>query len=162
MKLDAVDLKILDLLQQDGRMTHRAIAEAVGLSPASVHERVTKLEDGPDPVIQRYTAVIDPRALGLPLTAFIRVMLNGEMSDEERHEIAAIPAVLECHTVAGEDCLIMKVKVGAPADLAQVLATIRRSVPISRTVTNIAISTDKETLQLPLPLAASNNESELA
>ena len=152
MKLDAVDLKILDLLQQDGRMTHRAIAEAVSLSPASVHERVTKLESGPDPVIQRYTAVVNPNALGLPLTAFVRVMLNGEPSEEGRHQIAAMPVVLECHHVAGEDCLIIKVKVGVPADLAQVLTAIRQSLPVARTVTNIAISTDKETTRLPLPV----------
>src|SRR5947209_3572387 len=109
VKLDPIDLKILDLLQQDGRMTHRAIAEAVGLSPASVHERVAKLEAGPDPIIQGYTAIINPNAVGLPLTAFIRVMLSGDSSDEGRSQIAAMPSVLECYHVAGEDCLIIKV-----------------------------------------------------
>jgi Lrp/AsnC family transcriptional regulator, leucine-responsive regulatory protein len=151
MKLDAIDIQILDLLQQDGRMTHRAIAEAVGLSPASVHERVTKLEAGPDPVIQRYTAVVNPNAIRLPLTAFIRVMLTGNSSMEGRGRIAAMPSVLECHHVAGEDCLIIKVKVGIPADLAHVLEEIRQYVPVSRTVTNITISTEKETTYLPLP-----------
>src|SRR5437868_14048936 len=120
-KLDTIDLHILSLLQQDGRMTHRAIAEAVGLSPASVHERMTKLETGPDPVIQRYTAVVNPTAIGLPLTAFIRVMLNGGSSPEGRLQIAAMPAVLECHHVAGEDCLTISVKGGVPGDMAQVV-----------------------------------------
>jgi Lrp/AsnC family leucine-responsive transcriptional regulator len=150
MKLDAVDLKILDLLQCDGRMTNKAIADTVGLSPASVHERLTKLESGPDPVIQRYTAVINPNVIGLPMTAFVRVMLSGESNHDGRAQIAAMPSVLECHHVAGEDCLIIKVKVSVPADLAAILGQIRQYVPVSRTVTNIVLTTVKETTVLPL------------
>lgn len=148
--LDEVDRKILDLLQRDARMTHTAIAEQVGLSAPSVYERIKKLEARG--VIKGYTALLDAEALGLPITAFIRVTVNTDAEKEKAgvaHVIEA-PEVLECHHVAGEDCFILKVKVASPQHLERLLAHVRASLNVTRTVSMIVLSTAKEDTRLPV------------
>ena len=73
--LDSIDIKILDILQTDGRASHSAIADAVGLSQPSVHERVKKLEQRG--VITGYTAVLNPEAINLGVLAFVSVRFGG-------------------------------------------------------------------------------------
>ena len=103
--LDFIDLKILEILQQDGRASHSAVAEAVGLSQPSVHERVKKLEQRG--VIRGYAAVVDPEALGLETLAFISVRLTGYEPDDVAARVQNIPQVLETHHIAGEECFIL-------------------------------------------------------
>lgn len=156
--LDEVDRKILDLLQRDARMTNTAIAEQVGLSAPSVYERIKKLETRG--VIKGYTALLDAEALGLPITAFIRVTVNMD-GEKEKAGVARLieaPEVLECHHVAGEDCFILKVKVASPQHLERLLAHVRASLNVARTVSMIVLSTAKEDARLPVvyePKAAS-------
>ena len=114
--LDQIDRQILDLLQANARRTNAEIAEAVGLAAPSVFERIRKLEQRG--VIRGYTVQVDPEALGKTLTAFIRLTA----AYDERHAagveaIAADPDVLECYSVAGEDCLILKTRVSSPGAL---------------------------------------------
>lgn len=148
--LDKLDRKILDLLQRDARMTNAAIAEQVGLSAPSVHERIKKLEARG--VIKGYTAILDAESLGLPITAFIRVTVNTD-ADEDKAGVARlteVPEVLECHHVAGEDCFILKVKVASPQHLERLLARVRASLNVARTVSMIVLSTAKEDTRLPV------------
>lgn len=148
--LDELDRRILDLLQRDARMTHAAIAEQVGLSAPSVYERIKKLEA--HGVIKGYTAILDAEALGLPITAFIRVTVSASPdeggADVER--LIEAPEVLECHHVAGEDCFILKVKVASPQHLERLLARVRASLSVTRTVSMIVLSTSKEDTRLPV------------
>ena len=87
--LDFIDLKIIEILQKDGRASHSAIGEMVGLSQPSVHERVKKLEQRG--VIKGYAAVIDPEALGLHVLAFLAVRLSDYKPEDIANAVASMP-----------------------------------------------------------------------
>jgi Lrp/AsnC family leucine-responsive transcriptional regulator len=151
--LDETDGKILELLQHDARMTHAAIAQEVGLSAPSVYERVKKMEARG--VIKGYRAIVEASALGRPITAFVRLASGaapGAYDDFTKGiaKAARDPQVLECHSVAGEDCFILKVKVASPSDLESLLGQLRNEVPVGRTVSMIVLSTLKEETAVPI------------
>ena len=148
MDIDSTDAKILEALQRDGRASHSAIAEEVGLSQPSVHERIKKLEHRG--VIKGYTAILDPEVLDLGVLAFISARFNRYETEDVAGALMEVPNVLEVHHVAGEDCLLIKVRCHAPADLEQILGRIWRSGAISGTKTTIAFSSYKETTVLPV------------
>jgi Lrp/AsnC family leucine-responsive transcriptional regulator len=141
--LDEIDRKILGLLQRDARMTNAALAAEVGLTAPSVFERIRKLEQRG--VIRGYTVDVDPAALGRTLTAFIRLTV----AYDERYAsgiqvVSGDPDVLECYSVAGEDCFIIKTKVGDPGELEALINRIRSRVTVQRSVTMIVLSAVKE------------------
>lgn len=141
--LDETDRKIIDLLQANARATNAEIAEQVGLTASSVFERIRKLEQRG--VIRGYTVQVDAEALGRPLTAFIRLTV----AYDERHApgveaLRADPDVLECYSVAGEDCFILKTRVDGPAALEALITRIRQKLTVQRSVTMIALSAVKE------------------
>jgi len=108
--LDSVDLQILDLLQDQGRITNAQLAREVGLSPPSVLERVRKLEERG--VIQRYVALVDPPRVGHCLTAYVLVSLafhRKDSIDRFRTEIQGFDEVLECYHVSGEGDYLLRV-----------------------------------------------------
>ena len=158
--LDDVDLKILSMLEKDARLSNAALAEAVGLTASSVHERVKKLENRG--VIKGYVAVVDPAAVGRQITAFIRLTVGtsrGAGYHDARQGVAGIcherSEILECHHVAGEDCYILKVRTGSPQELEQLLEVIRSDNDVQRSVTAIVLSTAKETTAVvPAPAPA--------
>ena len=101
MDLDATDRKILALLQADGRMSLAELAEKVGLSPSPCLRRVRMLEDG---VISRYVAVLDQRAVGLPVSVFVSIKLEKQRQESLDRFAKAIerwPEVLECYLMTG-------------------------------------------------------------
>lgn len=152
--LDAIDRKIIALLQADGRMTNAALAEQVGLTAPSVFERVRKLEQRG--VIKRYTIEVDAAALDKGLTAFVRITL----AYDERYEaglraLRADPDILECYSVAGEDCLIVKTRVEDTTALEALIRRMRNHITILRSVTMIALSALKEAGPLDVGLPAS-------
>ena len=101
--LDAVDLKILALLQVDGRISINDLAGKVGLSPSPCLRRVRILEKSG--VIARYVAVLDQRAAGLPVSVFISVKLEKQkedLLDKFARTIARWPEVLECYLMSGD------------------------------------------------------------
>ena len=141
--LDDIDRKILDLLQRDARITNAAIAAEVGLTAPSVFERIRKLEQRG--VIQGYTIKVDPAALNKILTAFIRLVVTyDEQYAAGLEALCNDPDVLECYHVAGEDCLIVKTKVGNPAELEALITRIRSHISVQRSITMIALSAIKE------------------
>src|SRR5579862_1056969 len=118
--LDATDIKILDLLQQDARTSNAEMARQVGLVPSAVLERVRRLEK--QGVIESYTARVAPKALGLPLLAYVAVRSQEHLgSNETARQLAKLPEVLEIHHVAGEDCFMVKVRVADTEDLGRLL-----------------------------------------
>ena len=146
-EFDEVDRKILELLQTDARTPLAAIGKAVGLSGPAISERVHKLEESG--VILGYTTLLDPEKLGLPLTAFIRVMVDtgrdaADDADASMRALAADPDVLEIHHVAGEDCFILKVRAANPRGIETLLARLRGHIRSARTITMIVLSTIKE------------------
>ena len=151
--IDATDRKILGLLQQNARLSNAELAEAVGMNASSVFERVKKLER--KGVITGYVATVDAEKLGKPLLAFLRVTIETDAqhdfdSTHTRVLKACLeePDILECHNVAGEDCFIVKVRAGGPKQLEKLLSKVRRLTQSSRSVTNIVLSTYKETTKV--------------
>jgi Lrp/AsnC family leucine-responsive transcriptional regulator len=151
--LDRIDRKILELLRQDGRMPHAAIAKAVGLSGPAVHERVRKLEQGG--VIDGYTAVLDPEKLDRSHVAFALVTLSEgsefAVDDPIVARICDEPDVLEFHRVAGQDCYLIKIRTATNKDLEQVLRRIRTIRGVARTRTTIVLSTELEEPTIHVP-----------
>ncbi len=150
--IDEIDRKILELLQGNARMSNAEMAEAVGLTLSSVHERVKKMEK--KGIIRGYVAQVDPEKLGKPLLAFIRLTVSSHdpVAEEIRRLCATEPDILECHNVAGEDCYILKVRAAGPKQLEKLIAAIRRNADTSRSVTNIVLSSYKESSRVePVP-----------
>jgi len=112
MTMKSTDKKILGLLLKDARISQAQISEIVGLSRPAVAERIKKLEQSG--VIQAYTAVVSPAALGNYMTAFIAAKQVGIPRKVTREDIMALSQderILEVHDTAGEDCFLLKVRV---------------------------------------------------
>ncbi|MBM7868056.1 winged helix-turn-helix transcriptional regulator [Heliobacterium gestii] len=148
---DAVDCRILQHLQRNGRVTQTELASLVGLSSPAVAERIKKLEE--KGVIQGFQARLNPKALDLGLTAFISLRLDHPNSYQRFVEqIVECPYILECHRVTGEDGFLLKIRVKDTLELEQILTTQILSLPgVSHTRTSIALATPKEETVLPLP-----------
>ena len=103
--LDDTDLRLLDELQRDARLSIAELGRRVGLSSPAVAERVKRLEGGE--VITAYRAEISPRALGLALGVIIRIRPNPRQLADVAQLARDTPEVVECHRVTGEDCYVM-------------------------------------------------------
>lgn len=148
--LDAIDRKLLELLQKDGRTSNADLARAVRMAPSAVFERVRRLER--DGVIRGYGAQLDPRAIDRSLLAFVLVRSDehpGEISTGE--SLALEPEVLEVHHVAGQDSYLVKVRVKDPESLGRLLRERFGAISTVRsTQSTIALETLKEHWALPL------------
>jgi len=145
--VEDIDRQILRLLTDDGRMSYTDLGKATGLSTSAVHQRVRRLEQRG--VIRGYTAVVDFEAIGLPLTAFVSVVpLDPSAPDDVPDRLADLPEIEACHSVAGEENYILKVRVPTPGALEGLLARIRARAGVS-TRTTIVLSTPYESRTLP-------------
>ena len=144
MTLDDIDLKILELLLQDGRMAHTAIGKETDLSGPSVYARIQRMER--EGVIKGYTALLAPEKVGRGLAAFVRIRTQASEYESTAFErfIQEETQILECYDVDGEDCYILKVRTASTQSLQKLLQTIRSFPGITRTVTTIALETLKE------------------
>jgi Lrp/AsnC family leucine-responsive transcriptional regulator len=150
--IDDTDRKLLDLLQCNAHMSNADMAAQVGLTVSSVHERVKKMER--KGIIKGYVAVVDPDKLGKQMLAFVRLTVapNSQATADIQALCAQQPDILECHNVAGEDCFILKVRATGPKELEKLLSAIKASSDANRSVTNIVLSSSKETTRIvPAP-----------
>lgn len=144
--VEEIDRHIVALLAGDGRMSYTDLGKATGLSTSAVHQRVRRLEERG--VIRGYTAVVDPEAVGLPLTAFISIKpIDPSAPDDAPERLRGIAEIEACHSVAGEESYILKVRVRTPADLEALLARIRAEAGVT-TRTTIVLSTPYESRPL--------------
>jgi Lrp/AsnC family leucine-responsive transcriptional regulator len=140
--VEEIDRKILSLLCSDGRMSFTDLARQTGLSVSATHQRVRRLERRG--VIRGYAAVIDPADAGLPLTAFISITpFDPSAPDDAPARLAHLGAIEACHSVAGGENYILKVRVASPSDLEDLLQEIRAAASVS-TRTTIVLSTPYE------------------
>ena len=140
--MEETDRTIITLLALDGRMSFTELARRTGLSVSAAQQRVRRLERRG--VIRGYTAVISPDAAGLPLTAFISIKpFDPAAADDAPERLAHLPAIEACHSVAGEENYILKVRVASPAQLEDLLQEIRSAASVS-TRTTIVLSTPYE------------------
>lgn len=133
--LDETDGLILHILVDDARTSTAEIARKVGLSPPSVAERIRRLEEAD--IITSYTATIDPRALGLELTAWIRIRpIPGQFHTVSKI-LNKLTAIVECDRITGEDCFIARAHVKSVADLELLIDEI---IPYAMTNTSLVQS----------------------
>jgi Lrp/AsnC family leucine-responsive transcriptional regulator len=140
--VEATDRRILELLAVDGRMSFTDLGKATGLSTSAVHQRVKRLESRG--LIQGYGATVDHERLGLPLTAFISIRpIDPSQPDDSPERLREIAEIESCWSVAGDESYILKVRVGTPTNLEDLLARIRAAANVS-TRTTIVLSTPYE------------------
>ncbi|HEV2778264.1 MAG TPA: Lrp/AsnC family transcriptional regulator [Actinophytocola sp.] len=138
--MDAVDRKIIAELRLNGRATYAELGRLVGLSASAVHERVGKLEASG--VITGYHAVVDPRAVGLGVTALIGIHPTDTADDEDvAAALSELPEVESCYAVAGDDAFVIKVRVPTVDELEHTLGRLRRIGGVARTRTTVVLST---------------------
>jgi Lrp/AsnC family leucine-responsive transcriptional regulator len=110
MRIDAIDKKILEIMQSDGRITNSKLASLIGISPPATLERVRNLEASG--VISKYAALVDREKIGLGVMAIVSVSLvvhEQTSVDKIKERLLELDEVLECHMVSGEDDFVLKV-----------------------------------------------------
>ena len=131
-QIDEIDIKLLSELQEDARVSNAELGRRVGLSAPAVAERVARLQE--TGAITGFHAAIDPRALGLTLSAILRI----RPAPRELPKVAQLardtPEVVECHRITGEDCYLLKLHLRAIDDLEELLD---RFTPYGLTTTSI-------------------------
>lgn len=152
MKLDAIDRRILNVLQRDGRVQNIELAKAVGLSPSPCLRRVRLLEEGG--VIERYVAVLNAAQVGKALTVFARVWLKGQDVDTVDHFTAAVkqlPEVVECHLMAGDCDFLLRIVATDLDDYRQFqIKYLTRIKGVQSVKTEIPMQKIKLTSELPV------------
>jgi Lrp/AsnC family leucine-responsive transcriptional regulator len=147
-----MDRKILAALQQDGRMTNQALADAVGLSPSPCLRRVRALEEAG--LITGYAATIDRELAGLPITAFVRVKLTEHTSHVVigfERAVAAMEEVLQCHLTSGTEDYLLEVVVESQQGYATFLRDrLNRVAGVAAIETSFSLSAIKRTTALPV------------
>jgi Lrp/AsnC family leucine-responsive transcriptional regulator len=144
---DPVNVRILEELTLNPRASVAAVGRRVGLSPPAAGERIKRLEE--TGVITGYQISIAPDALGLPISAYIRVRPNPGQLTRVAELARSIPEVVECHRITGEDCFIMRVFLPAMDQLDRVLDQF---LIYGTTTTSIVQSSPVPIRSLPLPV----------
>jgi len=134
-----VDRALLAALARDGRASYTELAEKVGLSVSAVHQRVRRLEQRG--LITGYAAKVDAKAVGLPLVAFVSITpIDVAQPDDAPARLSHLGAIEACHSVAGPDSYLLKVRVASPDALEGLLAEIRSAANVT-TRTTVVLTT---------------------
>jgi Lrp/AsnC family transcriptional regulator, leucine-responsive regulatory protein len=134
--LDPIGWEILEELQKDGRISFAELGRRVGLTLPAVAERVRKMEDAG--IIMGFHADINPAKIGLPIAAFIRISVVGDVFSRMAKAVRDMPEVLECHRGTGADSFTLKVAVESVQHLERL---IDKLTPFGTTSTSIILST---------------------
>ncbi|GGT01718.1 AsnC family transcriptional regulator [Planobispora rosea] len=154
--MEEIDRRIVTLLASDGRMSFTDLAKETGLSVSAVHQRVRRLEKRG--VVRGYAALLDHDEIGLPLTAFVSIKpIDPAAADDAPDRLAHLSAIEACHSVAGDESYILKVRVASPSALEELLSQIRVAANVS-TRTTVVLSTPYE--HRPPDLTAAENRPE--
>ena len=149
MMTDEIDLKILEILQKEGRTKRNELAVRVGLSLPAVSERLKKLEESG--IIKGYFAHLDYHILGNDVTAFIIATV-----DSSRHfasfveHVNSTTEILECHAITGDGTHIIKIRTENTSGLERLLAKVQSWQGVTKTTTSVVLSTSKETSQIKI------------
>ena len=143
--LDATNLRILEELQADARLTMAELGRRVSLSPPAVADRVQRLERAG--VISGYHAAVDPKAVGYPIAAVVRVRPASRQLHKIPEVARELPEVVECYRITGEDCFFVKLHLRSMEDLEGILD---RFVLFGQTTTSIIHSAPVAPRSLPL------------
>ena len=139
LRPDDLDRKILARLVENGRESFAALGQRVGLSTAATKRRVDRLRS--DGVIRRFTADLEPAAMGWTIDAFVELYCEGRVPpDRMRAMVRSIPEVIEAYTVTGESDGILRVRAADTSHLERVLGVIRNYPGVSRTRSALVLS----------------------
>jgi Lrp/AsnC family transcriptional regulator, leucine-responsive regulatory protein len=147
--LDAVNLRLLSELQDNPRLSMSELARRVGMSAPAVTERVQRLETAG--VIVGYRVDVDPAALGMPVTALVRIRPGPGQLPKIARAAQETAQVVECHRITGEDCFLLKIHAPSIGELEEILDQF---LLFGQTTTSIVVSTPVPARPLPLPTAA--------
>ena len=152
MALDETDRRILRVLQRKGRMSNADLSEEVNLSASACHRRVQRLEA--EGYIRDYVALLNARKMGLPTTVFVEITLSAQADEVlEAFETAVqrVPAVLECHLMAGTADYILKVVAEDTEDFARIHRQYLTRLPgVAQMQSSFALKTVFKTTALPV------------
>lgn len=152
MHPDPIDLRILEILQHEGRITNFELAGRIGLTPAPTLARVKKLEQSG--FIKRYAAIADQSKLGKPVTAFVSVILESHRKNTSIDFVKAVeklPEVLEIHHIAGDEDFLLKVVAASPHEYEEfVLEKLTKVRGIEKVKTTFVLSSAKLETAIPV------------
>lgn len=143
--LDEINRRLLTELQADPRVSMSALARRVGMSAPAVTERVQRMERAG--VITGYTVQVDPAALGLPVTVFVRVRPGPGQLTKVAALAESLPEVSECYRITGEDCFLLKIHIPSVDQLDVVLDQF---LLYGQTITSVVQSTTVPARPLPV------------
>jgi Lrp/AsnC family leucine-responsive transcriptional regulator len=144
--LDPINLRLLSELHDNPRLSMSELARRVGMSAPAVTERVQRLETAG--VITGYRLDVDPAALGMPITALVRIRPGPGQLPKIAQAAQDTPQVVECHRVTGEDCFLLKIHAPSISELEQ---TLDHFLLFGQTTSSIVVSTPVPPRPLPLP-----------
>ena len=152
MQLDATDRRILEVLQKQGRISNADLAERINLSPSACHRRVERLEESG--FIDAYVALLNARKLNRPTTVFVEITLSGqadEVLEAFEREVKKVPAVLECHLMAGTADYLLKVMAEDTEDFARIHRQYLARLPgVAQMHSSFSLRTVAQTTALPV------------
>lgn len=143
--LDPINRSLLQELQADARVTMAELGRRINLSAPAVAERVQRLERAG--VITGYRAEVDPKAIGYPIAAVVRVRPTTRQLQKIPELAREIPEVVDCHRITGEDCFFVKLHLRSMDDLEEILD---RFIVLGQTTTSIIHSSPVTGRSLPL------------
>jgi len=144
--LDTTDVQILVALAVDARTSVADLARMVSLSPPTVSERIRRLEDAG--VIEGYTVTINPKALGLPIAAWLRIRPTPGQHNKVADILRGLPEIVSCDRITGEDCFLARAYVRSVEDLERLIDVI---MPFAMTNTSIIQSSPVPNRIPPIP-----------
>lgn len=152
MQLDETDIRILKVLQAEGRTSNAELSERVNLSPSACHRRIQRLED--EGMIAGYVALLNPEKLGRKTVVYVEITLSGQKDEiltAFENSVAKIPDVLECHLMAGAADYLLKVVAKDAEDFARIHRRYLASLPgVQGMQSSFSLKTVQQTTALPL------------
>lgn len=150
--LDRIDIKILEHLQRDARISNSELATRVGLSPSPCHRRLRMIEESG--LVREHVTLLDPVAAGLGLTAFVEVALGHKDPDTIeafQQAVMDLPQIMECHIMTGESDYMLRIVARDIESFRHLVMNQILVLPgVDRTRTNISLGEVKYTTALPL------------
>ena len=147
--LDETDIKILKYLQKDGRETASKIAEKLNLTVPTITERIKKLQESS--VIKGFQAIIDPKSVSLDVSAVITVISSSSNNYQQVvHNAINCPEIVQCFSTTGMGSLLLWVSTKNSQSLEELLRKIQSWPDVTRTETQVILSSYKNLLKLPI------------
>ncbi|MFA4661729.1 Lrp/AsnC family transcriptional regulator [Pyrococcus kukulkanii] len=146
--LDDVDKKIIEILQKDGKVPLREISKITGLAESTIHERIKRLRESG--ILKKFTAIVDPEALGYTMLAFILIKVKAGKYSEVASKLVKYPEIMEVYETTGDYDMVVKIRTKNSEELNNFLDMVGSIDGVEGTHTMIVLKIHKETTELPI------------